>query len=203
MGEALTTTQMLANAIQNLHSNHDQAWEELLDHACGRLRQMVEQQLRSFPRVHRWEGTGDVLQNVLLRLQQALRSVELRDVRHFLSLSSTLIRRELLDLIRHYYNPEGQGANHASHTPSDTDGGNPAIENAASGTHGPATAVALLMDVHEQVERLPEELRQVVDLLWYQGLSRKDAAAVAEVSTKTISRRWLEAREKLGSLLEP
>jgi RNA polymerase sigma-70 factor (ECF subfamily) len=44
------------------------------------------------------------------------------------------------------------------------------------------------------VDRLPEEQREVVNLLWYDSLTHAQAAAVLGVTTKTIQRRWASAR---------
>jgi RNA polymerase sigma factor (sigma-70 family) len=55
--------------------------------------------------------------------------------------------------------------------------------------------------LHEQVERLPEEERQVVDLLFYQGLSQADAAVVLGVSVRTLQRRWHAALIRLHETL--
>jgi RNA polymerase sigma-70 factor (ECF subfamily) len=42
------------------------------------------------------------------------------DTREFFNLAAAVIRRELLDLARHFYGPRGVGTNHASnHAPGD------------------------------------------------------------------------------------
>ena len=58
-------------------------------------------------------------------------------------------------------------------------------------------------EFHQAVERLPENLRTVFDLLWYQELSQAEAATIMQTSERTIQRRWLDARltlhKQLGS----
>jgi DNA-directed RNA polymerase specialized sigma24 family protein len=44
------------------------------------------------------------------------------------------------------------------------------------------------------VDRLPEEERRVVDLLWYRGLTHAQAAEALGVATKSVQRRWASAR---------
>ena len=44
--------------------------------------------------------------------------------------------------------------------------------------------------------------REVFELIWYQDLTHADAAAVLGVATKTIQRRWREARLQLHHLLD-
>ena len=41
---------------------------------------------------------------------------------------------------------------------------------------------------------LPESERQVMDLLWYRGLTHAQAAEALGVTTKTVQRRWASAR---------
>jgi RNA polymerase sigma factor (sigma-70 family) len=61
--------------------------------------------------------------------------------------------------------------------------------------------LAAWTEFHEQVERLPEEEREVFSLLWYKGLSQAEAAEVLGVSDRTIKRRWQSARLHLHEAL--
>jgi len=70
--------------------------------------------LRNYPGVGRWVEASDVLQGSLLRLLRALESVQPESTRAFFGLAAEQKRRELLDLARHFYGPQGLGANHAS-----------------------------------------------------------------------------------------
>ena len=74
------------------------------------LERLTRRMLKDYARLRRWEQTGDVLQNALLRLHRALASERPRSVRAFLALAATQIRRELIDLSRHHFGPEGQAA---------------------------------------------------------------------------------------------
>ena len=56
-------------------------------------------------------------------------------------------------------------------------------------------------EFHEAVGALPEDERDVFDLLWYQGLTRQEAAALLEVSAKTVQRRWQAACLRLHDAL--
>ena len=51
------------------------------------------------------------------------------------------------------------------------------------------------------VESLNDEDREVFDLLWYQGLTQGEAAEVLGLSEKTVNRRWVAARMRLGMAL--
>lgn len=197
-------TLVLSSVIARLGRGDSAARDELLRHAGARLEHLVRRQLRGFPRVRRWEETADVLQQVLIRLARALEQVTPRDARDFYGLSARMIRRELIDLKRHYYGPQGSGAHHATHSGGGEDesrapgvvaGGEPGSE-----THDPS-ALAEWTEFHARVEALPPDLRDVVDLVWYQGLEQEEAAGLLGVSSKTVSRRWREARLQLGQWL--
>ena len=152
--------------------------------------------LRHYPHVRRWEQTDDLLQAALLRLHRSLAQVHPEGVPHFDNLASAQIRRELIDLARHYHGPEGLGANHH------TDGTDPhgRLAQIADGSGRPESLEEWAA-FHEAVDRLPAEERQVVDLLWYRGLTHTQAAEALGVATKTVQRRWASARLMLGDAL--
>ena len=52
-------------------------------------------------------------------------------------------------------------------------------------------------EFHEQIEALPEEEREVFNLVWYQQLTHEQAAEVLGVTTRTVRRRWQDARYRL------
>lgn len=49
-------------------------------------------------------------------------------------------------------------------------------------------------EFHEAAARLPDDLRTVFDLLWYQELSQAEAAALLGVAVPTVKLRWMKAR---------
>lgn len=163
---------------------------QVIEHTCQRLRGMAQRMLRGYPGVHRWSETDDVLQNALIRLHRSLAEVKPQSARQFYGLAATQIRRELLDLARSQFGPEGIGKNHQ------TDGGIGA-ETAASEPQSMEDWTAF----HEQVERLPEEEREAFSLLWYGGLNQAEAAKVLGISLATLKRRWQSARLRLHEAL--
>ena len=52
------------------------------------------------------------------------------------------------------------------------------------------------------INSLPEEERQVTDLLFICGLTQAEAAAILDVALKTIGRRWRRALLKLHDALQ-
>jgi RNA polymerase sigma-70 factor (ECF subfamily) len=146
----------------------------------------------------RWEQTDDVLQNAAVRLCRALNEVQPSTVADFFRLAATQIRRELLDLARRYSGAEGLGAHHASTAGKEQAPGaaSAAGPNPSDTTYDP-DRLAAWSDFHRVAEDLPPEERAAFDLLFYQGLSQAEAAAVLDVSGRTIKRRWQSARLRL------
>src|SRR5262249_4453671 len=97
-----------------------EALDALLRHNCDRLTSLTRRMLGNYRRVRRWAETNDVLQNALVRLVAALRDVKPATTRDFLALATMQIRRELIDLARHFYGPEGLGTNQDSRPPDDS-----------------------------------------------------------------------------------
>ena len=89
-----------------------EARDALLNHASDRLEALTRRMLRNFPRLRRWEQTGDVLQNAVLRLHRSLATIRPESARQFYGLAAAQIRRELIDLSRHHFGPEGAAAHH-------------------------------------------------------------------------------------------
>src|SRR5262249_12747357 len=157
------------NWIDRLRAGDTAARDGLLACAADRLTRLARKMLGAFPRVRRWEQTEDVMQNAALRLYRTLGDVTPRDAREFFRLAALNIRRELLDLAKHHYGPQGAGAHHASagDRAADSSGGATAETAAPDLTHEPGRLEAW-SEFHRQVEGLPAEEREVFDLLWYQ-----------------------------------
>jgi RNA polymerase sigma-70 factor (ECF subfamily) len=190
----------LQRCLDQLRAGDELARRELLDRACGRLDRLVRKMLRADPRVRRWEDTDDVRQNALVRLYRALEASRPGTVRDFFRLAAVQIRRELIDLARHYYGPEGAGRHHATDKPPGGDAAPPAAREPADITHEPAR-LAAWTELQERVARLDAAEREVFDLLWYHGLPQAEAAALLNVSERTLQRRWRAVRLKLHELL--
>jgi RNA polymerase sigma-70 factor (ECF subfamily) len=189
----------LQACLDRLRAGDPTARDDLLRRLGGRLERLTRKMLRDFPGVKRWEQTDDVLQNALLRLMRALNDVHPTCVRDFLALGALQIRRELLDLARHYGGPLGPGAKHATRAGLE-DPELPLKEKADSAPE--AAVLDGWHEFHRQVELLPAEEREVVDLLYYQGLPQAQAAAILNVTVRTVQRRWQAALLALHSKLK-
>ena len=183
--------------LGRLRAGDDSAREDLIRLAQGRFVALARVMQRRYPHVRRWEETDDLLQAALMRLHRSLAVVRPEGVEHFDNLAATQIRRELIDLARSYHGPEGIGANHNT----DKIGPGERLAQEPDGGGMPETLEGWSA-FHEAVERLPEEERQVVGLLWYRGLTHAQAAGALGVATKTVQRRWASARLLIRDALD-
>ncbi len=125
----------------------------------------------------------DLLQNASLRLLCALEDIKPETVRDFFGLAALQIRRELIDLTRHYYGPQGQGANHHSDglNPQKAHGECPPEETESQAELERWTAF------HEAVEQLPTEEREIVGLVFYHGWTQAEIAELCQISERTCA----------------
>ncbi len=188
----------LERCLDRFRRGDHEAGRELLSHSCERLGQLAHVMLKSYPRLRRWEETGDVLQNALLRLHRALEAVKPASLRDYYRLAALQIRRELLDLVRHHYGPLGEGGRHQTGADG-TGSATPAYERPDPSLD--PGRLALWSEFHRQVQALPEEEREVFDLIYYQGMSQVEAAELLGVAARTIKRRWQAASLKLHEAL--
>jgi len=164
------------------------ARDELVRRTAGNLERLAHKMMADYPGVRRWEQTDDVLQGALVRLFRALEQVTPDSPRQFFGLAAKQIRRELIDLARHYYGPNGIGANHASWPGS---AAAPEVVAPDSGT------LTDWQTFHEAVADLPDADREVFDLLYYQGLSQAEAAGLLALTVAAVQQRWQRARLRL------
>src|SRR5215467_6032158 len=165
---------------------------ELLERAVGRLRLLCATFLyKSYPRLARPPAnleTDELLGGVVARLLTALRATHPSTVRQFFALANQHMRWQLNDLARRL---DEQPA---------------AAALAESGVAAPpdSTASGMTPDGRRMlgaIEGLPEDEREVFDLVGIQGLTHAETAAVVGVSVKTVQRRLNRARLLLAGQL--
>ncbi|MCU0712530.1 MAG: sigma-70 family RNA polymerase sigma factor [Pirellula sp.] len=191
------TDTQLQNLIDRSLKGDIAAHDELLHHACDRLLRLTRKMFHEFPQLRRWEQTDDVFQNSMVKLHRALADVKVESVRHFFNLAAIQIRRELLDLAKHHFGPQGYAANH--HTdgqPADEAGGALHIK-----TSEPQNLESW-SEFHKQVETLSADEQEIVNFVFYEGLSQEEAAKLLGMSFRTFKRRWQSIKVKLSEALK-
>lgn len=165
----------------------------LIAHARQQLLALTSYMLRQFPEVRRFEETDDVMQNALIRLARALTDDELPHTSaHYWNLAQVQIRRELLDLARHYRGTYGLATNQNSDPKHAADDPGGALHDLADPSSEP-TNLEAWSNFHEAIGNLPEEEQQVFGMIWYLGLTQNEAAEELQISLSTVGRRWRAA----------
>lgn len=194
----------LIQLVNQFRSGDESAREELISEVYERLIRLARKMLRSSSQaVQRWEQTEDLAHAAWFRIQRALQDPELKleDDAHFFRLAARHLRFELIDIFRKHTGAHGIAANHQTATPQNdvrpSDGerfhANPTVDPQQLAAWG---------EFHEIVEELPERQREVIDLLWYQGLKQQDAADLMGVDVKTVKRRWRDVKIQLSDKLD-
>jgi RNA polymerase sigma factor (sigma-70 family) len=189
-------TTHLQDCFQRMRAGDRSAEEELLRAAGARLEALARRMLRGFPIVRRLADTGDVFQESVLRLLRSLRQLDRApgSVREFLGLAATHIRRELVDLARRCRADKRRGD-----VPLDAAGSGPGIDPTASAED--ADDLDNWRRFHEEVEKLPVEEREVINLRFYHGWSLADIASLFGVSERSVRRRWAAGCVRLSEAL--
>ena len=170
------------------------AREELVTLAADRMRALAHRMLAGSARVRRWEETDDVVQGALLRLHRALGAVAPNDAQHFLRLAALQVRRELIDLTRRHGHAGSMAANHDTNAAGDVSARQHVEVAADQGTA--SEQLAEWTRFHELVESLPDDERELFEMVWYLGLSQDEIAAALDCSPRTVRRRWEETKRR-------
>jgi RNA polymerase sigma factor (sigma-70 family) len=189
VAEGSVRTTHLHACIDRLRVGDRAAADELLRAVGCRLERLAHAMLQRFPNVKRWADTDDVLQGASLRLLRTLEKLRPESTRDFFNLAAVHVRRELLDLARHFGGREGLGANHASVAPGAA--GHPA--DLAPARADDFDDLDRWAAFHAAVEQLPVEQREVVGLVFYHGWTQEQIAELLGVTDRTVRRYWQTA----------
>jgi RNA polymerase sigma factor (sigma-70 family) len=191
MSEELTTiaVQRYLDALDHA-PEQDDVIRDLLGRAFGRLQKLCGSLLHhSYSRLTQAPlqlTTGELLSGVMERLLKALRQVRPAGVRQFFALANRHIRWELNDLARRL---DEQTTMHELADDLATP------ESSGSGLSQRGRRIL------EAIENLPDDEREVFDLVRIQGLPNGETAAILGVSAKTVQRRLHRALVLLAERL--
>lgn len=154
---------------------------ELLSRSVSRLQVLCGSILhRNYPRLVRGPTnlcTEELLGGVVERLLKAMKEVRPQTVRQFFALANQHIRWELNDLARRLDRGEYPAALIDSQV----------AEDSPSTEHTPCQAK--VQKILAAIDNLPEEEREVFNLVRLQGMTKAEASSILDVSTKTVQRR--------------
>jgi RNA polymerase sigma-70 factor (ECF subfamily) len=183
-----------------------EARQRLLELTRDRLLHHARRFLQGrYARLQPFEQTDDVVQQLYVKiLQQQDRfwvkadGEPVRTLAEFFGHSSAWMRDVLCDQLRKTY---GRDDNRPAVLP--LDGGpadtGPRYEPCSSTADG--EKLRRWTEFHEAVARLPDDLRAVFDLLWYQELSQAEAAELLGIAVPAVKLRWMKARLQVQQAL--
>ena len=200
------STAVLQGHLERAVSGDVAARQRLLEVTRDRLMRHARRHLHgSHARLEPFEETDDVVQQLYVKILQNqerfwvnAHGQPVRTLAEFFGHSSAWMRDVLSDLLRKAY---GRDDNRPAVLPLEdgrSDGG-PRHEPASTTLDG--EKVRRWTEFHEAVARLPDDLRAVFDLLWYQELPQAEAAALLGIAVPTVKLRWMKARLQVQQAL--
>lgn len=169
--------QLVADVVNRATQNETWSVQELLPLAYEELRVLAAYLLRGEPAARTLQPTA-LAHEAYLRLARETRS-RLTGREHLMAVAASTMRRVLIDHARaRRAQKRGSGA-----TPVTLG------ETLLGGSDAPIE----LLDLHRALERLGEEHPrkvQVVELLYFAGLSHQEAGEVLGITDRTVLRDW-------------
>jgi RNA polymerase sigma-70 factor (ECF subfamily) len=195
MAQPASSTQ-LQHLLDRLQRGDTSARDALVQHGVERFRLLARRMFRRQSDLRKLDETDDVLQKALVRLHRALATVRPPDVRAFAGLAARQIRWVLHDLAS-----QAAAARRITYSSGLLDGKDLEQDEPVAPAAEPSD-VLQWGEFHRRVESLPDEEREVFDVLFYEGMSQPEAAALLQTSLRTVKRRWQRARLMLREALQ-
>ena len=193
------STAVLQGQLERAMTGDAEARQRLLELTRDRLMCHARRFLHGhYARLEPSAQTDDIVQQLYLKILQnedrfwfKADGEPVRTLAEFFGHASAWMRDVLCDRLRKEY---GRGDNRPAVLPLDAgspDGG-PRHEPSSSTLNG--EKLRRWTEFHEAAAQLPDDLRIVFDLLWYQEMSQAEAAALLGIAVPTVKLRWMKAR---------
>jgi RNA polymerase sigma-70 factor (ECF subfamily) len=193
------STAVLQVQLERALTGEAEARQRLLELTRDRLMRHARRLLHGrYARLEPFEQTDDVVQQLYLKILQhqdrfwvnAL-GEPVQTLAEFFGHTSAWMRDVLCDLLRKAY---GRDDNRPAALPLEGGLSDTGLRHEAFSSTLDGEKVRRWTEFHEAVARLPDDLRAVFDLLWYQELSQAEAAALLGIAERTVKLRWMKAR---------
>lgn len=176
---------VLLGAMRN--GDRDAA-ERLIPLVYDELRLLAHRRLRRSGRQGSLDTTA-LVHELYLKLVAPER-IDWCDRAHFLAVAANAMRYIVVDYARRRSaERRGGGVRHTS------------LDGKKLGAESRAIEILALDQALERLASLDERLARVVELIFFGGLTEKEAGAVLGVSERTVRRDWRKARAVLSRLL--
>jgi len=148
------------------------------------------------------EDTDDVFQAAAMRLHRTLGRLAIDSPRDLLGLAVLQIRRELLDLARSHAGPESYAAHRGTNGIPGTGSADGQIVERIEDLATTASSLDRWTRFQQAIDDLPDDLREIFQLVWFIGADQKTIAATIGCSERTVKNRWRAARLAIRSALD-
>jgi RNA polymerase sigma factor (sigma-70 family) len=200
------STAVLQMQLERAMTGDAEARQRLLELTRNRLMGHARRFLHgSYARLEPFAQTDDVVQQLYIKI---LRNQDrfwvnadgepVRTLAEFFGHTSAWMRDVLCDLLRKEY---GRSDNRPAVLPLDSDSSDTGPWHEPSSDTLEGEKLRRWTEFHEAAARLPDDLRAVFDLLWYQELSHAEAAALLDLAVPTVKLRWMKARLQVQQAL--
>ena len=200
------STAVLEGFLEQAITGDAEARQRLLELTRDRLMRHARHFLHGrYYRLEPFAQTDDVVQQLYIKI---LRNQDrfwinaagepIRTLAEFFGHTSAWMRDVLCDLLRKEY---GRDDNRPAVLPLDGGPSDTGARCEPSSSTLDGAKVQRWTEFHEAVARLPDDLRAVFDLLWYQEMSQAEAAALLGLAVPTVKLRWMKARLRVQQAL--
>jgi len=162
------------------------AINDIILHCLERARKLAGGMLGRFASVPNEIETGDVVNELVVRLIPVLGEKTFDSQAQFLRYAALCIRSNLIDLAKKRRPILVGEAGSRSSAPSP-------LETKSDSTNDPSK-LAQWGEIHQLIDHLPDEERVLFDLLYYQDLTQSEAADLLGIPLTTLRAKWLHAR---------
>jgi RNA polymerase sigma-70 factor (ECF subfamily) len=200
------STAVLQGHLQRAVTGDAEARERLLELTRDRLMRHARRFLHGrYARLEPFAQTDDVVQQLYIKILQNqdrfwvnARGEPVRTLAEYFGHTSASMRDVLCDQLRKAY---GRDDNYPVALPLDAGPSNTGPRHDPLSSTLDAKKLRCWTEFHEAVARLPDGLRAVFDLLWYQEMSQAEAAELLGAAVPTIKLRWMKARLQVQQAL--
>jgi RNA polymerase sigma factor (sigma-70 family) len=200
------STTVLQGFLERAITGDGAARQRLLELTRDRLMHHARRFLHGhYARLEPFAQTDDVVQQLYIKILQNqdrfwvnAQGEPVRSLAEFFGHSSAWMRDVLCDQLRKAY---GRDDNHPAALPLDGGPSETGPRHEPSSSTLDAEKVQRWTEFHEVVAQLPDDLRAVFDLLWYQAMSQAEAAALLGIAVPTVKLRWMKARLQVQQAL--
>ncbi len=202
-----SSTHLIAGWLRKLSQGEKSNLESLLGHVQNRFRRIARHAKARLPGDQQdLYDTDDLLQDMQVRLISRWESVlsTLRDVpdsdrvRFFFGCAARIIRDLVCEQARRNVHRQSKVSMlpRANEPGIEHDENSKALPVPLDHSNVPER-IAMWAEFHEFMNGLPDPLRQVSDLYWYNGLTHTEVGAVLGIAEVTSRSRWAQVRHQI------